>query len=112
GATGALLAQEFAYKADFRGGVWVAAGDVDGDGRAEVITAPGEGGGPLVKVLRGSDLSLLRGFFAYDPAFRGGARVAAVDATGDGRADIVTAAGPGGGPHVKLFDGGTGSEIY
>jgi hypothetical protein len=112
GATGALLAQAFAYEADFRGGVWVAAGDVDGDGRAEVITSPNDGGGPFVKVLRGSDLSLLRGFLAYDAAFRGGARVAAVDATGDGRADIATAAGPGGGPHVRLFDGTTGFEIY
>jgi len=112
GATGALLTQAFAYEADFRGGVWVTAGDVDGDGRAEVITAPGEGGGPFVKVLRGTDLSLLRGFLAYDAAFRGGTRVAAVDATGDGKAEIVTAAGPGGGPHVRLFDGGTGSEVY
>ena len=112
GANGALLSQTFAYESSFRGGVWVAAGDVDADGRAEVITAPGDSGGPYVKIFRGSELSLLRGFLAYDAAFRGGARVAAVDATGDGKADIATAAGPGGGPHVKLFDGNTGAEVY
>jgi serralysin len=47
----------------------------------------------------------LASFFAYDQSFSGGVRVAAVDVNGDGKADIVTGAGPGGGPHVKAFDG-------
>ena len=48
-------------------------------------------------------------FFAYDPAFNGGARVAVVDIYG--HADIVTGAGPGGGPHVRIFDGATGLQL-
>ncbi len=108
GADGSVLLNFFPYEDTFRGGVLVAAGDVDGDGKADVITSPGPGGGPLVKVFRGTDGSLLRSFFAYASAFRGGARVAAADVDGDGVAEILTGAGPGGGPHVQAFDGRTG----
>ena len=38
-------------------------------------------------------------FFPYDSVFSGGVRVASGDLTGDGIADVITAAGPGEGPH-------------
>ena len=108
---GDVVGSFFAYAPIFSGGVSVATGDVDGDGTPEIVTGAGPGGGPHVKVFNGVDRSELPGFFAYDKAFHGGVSVSTVDWNNDGRADIVTGAGPGGGPHVKVFDGKTGTTI-
>ena len=99
----------FAFTPAFTGGVYVAAGDMDGDGTAELVVGADAGGGPHVRVFSGAGLPALverASFFAYDPAFRGGVRVAVGDTNGTGRLDIVTGAGPGGGPHVRVFTGG------
>jgi uncharacterized repeat protein (TIGR01451 family) len=109
------LAQFFAYDPAFLGGVLVAAGDVTGDGVAEIVTGAGQGGGPHVRIwsLSGSVVTEIAGFFAYDVALAGGVSVALGDLTGDGVAEIVTGAGPGGGPHVRVWKvtGRTVSEI-
>jgi hypothetical protein len=102
---GSTLFSFFAYSPNFLGGVTVAAGDVNGDGKADIITGAGPGGGPQVKVFSGADLSVLATFMAYDMNFTGGVTVAAGDVNGDGKADVITGAGPGGGPHVKVIDG-------
>jgi len=104
----------FAYTPVFTGGVYVAAGDVDGDGLADIVTGAGPGGGPHVRAFKrnsNGSLAELTGFFAYDPAFRGGVRVATADVDGDGRADIITGAGPGGGPHVRVITRGTDGSL-
>jgi hypothetical protein len=105
GKTGQRIREFYAYAANFRGGVNVAVGDVTGDGRADIITGPGAGGGPHVRVFDGVTGAAVRDFWGFAPNFTGGVRVAVGDVTGDGRADVVTGAGPGGGPHVAVFDG-------
>ncbi|MCA9071522.1 MAG: VCBS repeat-containing protein, partial [Planctomycetaceae bacterium] len=92
----------FAFDATFSGGVFVASADLDGDNIADIITGADAGGGPHVKVISGADgTTELFSFFAYGAEFTGGVRVAAGDITGDGTPDIITGAGPGGGPHVR-----------
>jgi hypothetical protein len=105
GADCSELMSFFAYDAGFGGGVFVAAGDVDGDNHADVITGAGAGGGPHVKVFSGQSGSVIRSFFAYDAGFAGGVHVAAGDVNNDSFADIITGAGAGGGPHVQVFSG-------
>jgi glucose/arabinose dehydrogenase len=111
GATGAVVRSFFAYDPAFTGGVSVALGDVDGDHVPDIVTGAGPSGGPHVRVFSGATGALLREFFAYDAAFTGGVSVAAGDVNGDGLADIVTGAGPSGGPHVKVFSGADGTLL-
>ena len=111
-----IVRESFPYDLGFTGGVYVAAGDVNGDGFADIITGAGAGGAPQVRVFDGTTGAQIAGplgsFLAYDAAFAGGVRIGAGDLNGDGRAEVITGAGPGGGPHVRVWDGASGTEIY
>ncbi len=100
-----------AFESGFTGGVFVAAADVDGDGRAEWTVSPDVGGGPRASVysLDGNLTPVKRAdFFGIDdPDFRGGARVAMGDLDRDGRAELLVGAGFLGGPRVAIFSGAT-----
>ncbi|MFO0807861.1 MAG: SdrD B-like domain-containing protein [Gemmataceae bacterium] len=76
-----------------------------------LVTGTDQGGAPLVRVFDFTTGVEKFSFLAYDASFTGGVRVASNDVTGDGVADIITAAGVGGGPHVKVFDGVTGQLV-
>ncbi|MCA9048984.1 MAG: FG-GAP repeat protein, partial [Planctomycetaceae bacterium] len=105
GTSGETIRSFFAFPPEFLGGVFVASGDVNGDDLADIIVGPDDGQPPNVRVFSGADGSLISSFFAFEPTFTGGVRVSAGDVTGDGLADIITGAGPGGGPRVRIFDG-------
>jgi uncharacterized protein YkwD len=107
GKTMQLIRDFFPLPMSFTGGVWVAAGDVNNDGFADIITAADKGGGPQVTITDGRSGSLLSSFYATAPTFTGGIRVASGDINGDGFADVIAGAGPGGGPQVTIFDGRT-----
>ena len=110
GANGSELRTFFAYDG-FLGGVYVAAGDVNGDGYADIVTGAGAGGGPHVKVFDGRTGAVINGFFAFEPSFTGGVRVAAGDVNGDGHAEVITAPGPGRAPEVHVFDPVTNTRL-
>jgi fibronectin-binding autotransporter adhesin len=116
GSTSETIREFFPYTSAYTGGVFVGAGDVNGDGFADVVTGAGAGGTPHVRIFDGTSGNQIAGalgsFLAYPSGFAGGVRVAAGDLNGDGRAEVITGAGPGGGPHVRVFDGATTSEIF
>jgi len=109
--TGEVLESFFAFAPSFTGGVFIAVQDFNGDGFLDIIAGAGAGGGPEVRIFDGSNLSVLKSFYAYAQDFTGGVRVATLDFNGDGTLDLVTGAGPGGAPHVKVFDGATNSIL-
>jgi hypothetical protein len=94
----------FPYHESFRGGVRVAVGDLNADGYNEIIVAAANGGGPHVRVANKHGKIINPGFFAYDETYRGGAYVSVGDVDGDGLDEIITGAGPGLDPLVRIYD--------
>jgi hypothetical protein len=106
GKTGSEIFAVAPFEAAFTGGVYVAAGDMNGDGKAEFAITPDEGGGPRVRLFDGATFTPIADYFGIDdPNFRGGARAAFADLNGDGSNDLLLSAGFGGGPRIAGFDG-------
>ncbi len=95
---------------DFRGGARAAAGDLNRDGVPDLVVGAGFGGGPRIAVYNGTTVlgtpaSLVPDFFLFESSVRNGAFVAVGDVNGDGFADLIGGAGPGGGPRVLVVSG-------
>lgn len=110
--TGEELVHVAPYGDGFTGGVRVAVADVTGDGVADLITTPGPGTGLVVRAFDATTGAAVAGPLnsqvVLDPAFRGGAFVAAGDVNLDGIADVVV--GAGGGAAVGVFRGSDGDH--
>lgn len=87
----------------WNGPINFAIGNVNADAKQEIVVAPGQGGGPIVRIFN-FDGRLLGQFNAYNPGFRGGVNLAVGDVNSDEKDEIITGAGPGGGPHVRVFN--------
>lgn len=102
---GSVINSFLAYDEKFLGGVSVGAGDFDGDGKGEIVTAPAEGAAAEIKIFDGYGKSeISEGFFAFDKSLEFGASLAAGDLNNDGQEEIIVGSGAGQEPEVKVFN--------
>lgn len=92
------------YSANYRGGVTVAAADVDNDGKADIITGPMTSSAANVRVFSGATGAMMQSFIVagFGAGYTGGIWVAANVYT-NGTVDIVTSANAGA-PRVVATD--------
>jgi hypothetical protein len=102
-----------AFGSTFRGGVTVAAGDLNNNGKAEVVVGAGPGAMSWVRVFEfnGTSLAPKSTFLAFPSAVRTGVFVAVGDFDGNGVRDIIVGAGAGWLPQVAVFQGNTLAPI-
>ncbi|HJZ59466.1 MAG TPA: FG-GAP-like repeat-containing protein, partial [Gemmataceae bacterium] len=115
-----LVGDFFAFPGDdatrLRNGVFASVGDINGDGFADLIFGGGPGGAPRVFILSGKTVTagnvagaqaapVANFFVANNSADRGGVRVAAKDADGDGKEDLVIGSGEGSAANVRIYLG-------
>jgi len=94
----------FPFGPEFTAGLDVAAGDVTGNDKADIIIGSQGLTTSRVKVYKAdASKQILGDFLAYGESFIGGVNVAVVDADGNGRLDIVTGVGSNGKPHVLAY---------
>ncbi|MFH0815175.1 MAG: putative glycoside hydrolase [Candidatus Falkowbacteria bacterium] len=92
------------YSDKYKGTINFALVDVDKNGTMEIVTGPGKGVGPHIKIFNLSGKMLNPGFMAYAQSVKTGVTVAVGDIDGNGANEIITGAGFGGGPHVRIFN--------
>lgn len=108
GTNAGLIASFAPFGTDFRGGIHLATGDMDGDGRIDLLVGGGPGSG-RIRIYSGATHQQIATDFPFGPAYTGGITLAAGDINGDGRLDVI--AGQESGGLVRVFDGFSASVL-
>jgi hypothetical protein len=86
--TSTLVHQYTVFGPTFTGGIYLAAGNVDNQGKDDLIVGPGFTGAPFVNIFEGSTGVRTHQYQIFGTTFTIGVRVAAVDGDGDGDTDV------------------------
>ncbi|MCE9563071.1 MAG: FG-GAP-like repeat-containing protein [Planctomycetes bacterium] len=107
GATNQILVGSTIVLNGFTGGAYIAAGDIDKDGKAELVVSADRGGTPLVEVytVSGNQLVKSLSFYPFGITNSNGVRVAMGDLNRDGSADLIMATGAGQAARLAIYDG-------
>jgi hypothetical protein len=111
-----LVNDFFAFDPSLRNGVYLAIGDVNGDGFGDLVLGGGPGGGPRILIVSGQKLlnqgsslaintPIANFFLGGDSNDRGGVRVAVTDADRDAKADVVAGTGGGQPSQARVYLG-------
>ncbi len=101
---GNIKANFMAYASNIRTGIQAKVGDFNGDNINEIVTAPGPGVGPQIRVFNTSGQPIDQ-FNAYQGHLRMGVNIEVADVDGDGNDEIITVPMAGEPPHVRIMDG-------
>ncbi len=101
--SGNLKKKFTAFKKTLKHGLNLAVGDVNGDGKAEIIVSLKTGGSTEVRIYDGNG-KLLKKFTAFSKTSKFGVKVLTGDVNGDGTPDIITIADQGAVSLVRVFD--------
>jgi hypothetical protein len=110
GLTPGSVFTAFTLGGAYLNGLYLALGDANGDGRADLVLGSGVSATPTVRVYSGPPLvqsntrTLIANFTPAGSSSTNGVRVAVRDIDGDGRLDILTSSGE----LVSAFRGGSG----
>lgn len=95
----------YPYTARYRGTLRMALGDITGNGRTELIIAPGFGDteGLPIKVYTVDGLKAVADWYPFGKNYRGGYSVAIGDVDADPFGELIVGAGPGNEPRVGIY---------
>ncbi|HEX6700929.1 MAG TPA: VCBS repeat-containing protein, partial [Gaiellaceae bacterium] len=96
----------------YQNGVRVAVGDVNGDGRPEIVTAPGRSAFTELRVFDGRTFEQLGSVLPFrNASWWNGAYVDVGDTNGDGRAEIVDGLDTGCCTTLHVLDATSGADL-